>query len=48
MPGKCVFNDSWLQEKEYKSWLKKDPKNKHAAVCVACPGSKTFDIGNMT
>lgn len=46
MPGgKCLFNDAWLENKNYKSWLQKVDKNPYSANCIAC--AKKFDIGNM-
>lgn len=43
--GKCYFSDEWLHKDEYISWLSKDNKSRHHAVCNIC--QKRFDVGNM-
>lgn len=43
--GKCIFNQSWVLEKEYKSWLTGVASNKHEAFCKLC--SKKFNIASM-
>lgn len=40
---KCIFNDKWLRDNRYSSWLHK--ANKWRAYCKFC--SKDFDISNM-
>lgn len=44
MPGKCIFNDAWLANESYNSWLGK-VQDRHKARCQLC--LKEFDIGNM-
>ena len=44
--GECVFNDLWLQKKEYKEWLGRDPNGSNRqAYCRVC--KKSFDVANM-
>ena len=45
MPGRCPFNDEWLEKDEYKSWLRKNDKNPNKAFCVAC--KKSIDLSVM-
>ena len=47
MPGRCHFNEKWLEKKAYtcKSWLRKDVKNSNKAFCFAC--NKTIDLNVM-
>ena len=46
MPGgKCVFNSSWTQEKDFQQWLAPVKGDKHSAYCKLC--SRQFNIGNM-
>ena len=42
MPGRCHFNEKWLEKDEYKSWLQKDDKNPNKAFCFAC--KKSIDL----
>ena len=44
IPGKCVFDPSWMKIAEFASWLRKG-KDKHSFLCFTC--SKTFDLGKM-
>lgn len=44
MPGKCHFQDFWLQNPEFNSWLCKQPTNKFQARCSLC--NKNFDISS--
>lgn len=34
--GNRVFNDAWLTEPMFSSWLRKVPTNKTKALCIAC------------
>ncbi|CAB1428071.1 unnamed protein product [Pleuronectes platessa] len=36
MPGKCKFQDSWLDKHIYQDWLVKDAQDIHFARCRAC------------
>lgn len=36
MPGKCKFQDAWLQRDIYKDWLMRDVHDIHSARCRAC------------
>lgn len=45
MPGKCVFNESWITHSAYKNWIVKDRSSIHKARCKLC--QKSFDISNM-
>jgi len=42
--GKCVFNSSWLVDKDFKPWLAAS-KDKHHAFCNLC--NKSFSIASM-
>ena len=33
--GKVTFNDSWLEDERFKTWLNKS-KDKHKAICILC------------
>ncbi|GBN22583.1 hypothetical protein AVEN_56254-1 [Araneus ventricosus] len=46
MPGgKCVFNDDWLGDAQYKDWLLSVAESRHKASCSAC--NRIFDVSNM-
>ena len=45
MPGRCHFNEKWLEKDGYKSWLRKDDKNPNKAFCFAC--KKSIDLNVM-
>lgn len=45
MPGKCHFQDIWLEKEEYKYWLLKDSTNIGNARCSVC--RRTFPIESM-
>ena len=45
MPGRCHFNEKWLEKNAYKSWLRKDDKNSNKAFCFAC--KKSIDLNVM-
>lgn len=36
MPGKCKFQDAWLEKDIYKDWLMRDVHDIHSARCRAC------------
>lgn len=36
MPGKCVFNELWLEKDEYKRWLEAVPDNVYKYRCKLC------------
>ena len=40
---KCIFNENWLVDSRFKSWLKRS-ENKWTAYCEFC---KKIDISNM-
>ena len=40
---KCVFNESWLTDKRFSEWLKKETN--HRAYCKFC--AKDFDVSNI-
>ena len=42
MPGRCHFNEKWLEKDAYKSWLQKDDKNSNTAFCFAW--KKSIDL----
>ena len=42
MPGRCHFNEKWLEKDAYKSWLRKDDKNSNKASCFAW--NKSIDL----
>jgi len=44
MPGRCHFNEKWLEKDGYKSWLRKDNKNPNKAFCFACKKSIDFNV----
>lgn len=44
MPGKCLFNVTWLSSEKYKNWLAAD-SDASRARCKLC--KKSFDISNM-
>ena len=44
MPGKCKFQETWLQKKDYKDWLKRR-NNPYTAMCSLC--LKTLQLGSM-
>ena len=33
---KQAFKQEWLEEEEFKSWVKADPSDKFSAVCCVC------------
>ena len=39
MPGRCHFNEKWLEKDAHKSWLRKDDKNSNKAFCFVCKKS---------
>eukprot|EP00745_Piridium_sociabile_P019341 TRINITY_DN29246_c0_g2_i5.p2 TRINITY_DN29246_c0_g2~~TRINITY_DN29246_c0_g2_i5.p2 ORF type:complete len:121 (+),score=14.85 TRINITY_DN29246_c0_g2_i5:120-482(+) len=45
MPGKCSFQDRWLQDKDFKTWVLRDPVDKTKAKCGVCATS--LNIANM-
>ena len=45
MPGRCHFNEKWLEKDGYKTWLRKDDKNPNKAFCFAC--KKSIDLNVM-
>jgi len=42
---KTVFNNSWLEEKNWRSWLTRCNSDPYAARCILC--LKTFALSNM-
>ena len=40
---KTYFNEQWLEDERFKSWLKSDPKDRTVAYCKVC--CKSFNIG---
>ncbi|KAK7884632.1 hypothetical protein WMY93_027755 [Mugilogobius chulae] len=36
MPGKCKFQDAWLEKDIYRDWLMRDVHDIHSARCRAC------------
>ena len=44
MPGKCSFQDIWLDKAEFKMWLRRD-KDKHRAYCILC--KKGFELEKL-
>ena len=36
MPGKCSFEDRWLNDSAYQEWVLTDKLDKHYAWCTAC------------
>jgi hypothetical protein len=45
MGGDCVFNVSYCDTEEFKSWLRRDNSDKGKGRCIACDVS--FKIGRM-
>lgn len=43
MPGKCRFQECWLEDEDWKMWLRKG-SDKYSAFCAFC--KKQFDIGH--
>ena len=43
--GKCVFNDRWLEDDDYKSWLEREKSDKHKGYCRVF--KKTVELGKM-
>ncbi|XP_022076088.2 uncharacterized protein LOC127535448 isoform X2 [Acanthochromis polyacanthus] len=43
--GKCKFNENWLSNREFSSWLKAVPGNVYEARCILC--KKCFKLGTM-
>lgn len=43
--GQCIFNDAWLKDVMYQTWLASVPGDKHKGKCKVC--KKDFDISNM-
>ena len=43
--GKVTFNDSWLEDERFKTWLNKS-KDKHKAICILC-NNASIDITKM-
>lgn len=43
-PGKCIFNERWLKQTEYASWLERNA-DKYRARFKLC--MKTFEISNI-
>ena len=41
---KSKFQDSWLVEEEFKTWLQRDDKDETSAFCKVC--WKPFSIAN--
>ncbi|KAL3858038.1 hypothetical protein ACJMK2_012654 [Sinanodonta woodiana] len=44
MPG-CKFQDKWLTNNAFKSWIRKDTSNSHGAFCQLC--NKSIDLTSM-
>lgn len=44
-PKKTIFNNLWLEEEEFKPWLRKDNSDINGAYCVFC--KKCFCLNNM-
>ena len=42
---KTTFNNEWLTDSAFASWLQAVPADPHRARCTLC--SKTFDLSNM-
>ena len=42
VPGRCHFNEKWLEKDPYKSWLRKYDKNSNKAFCFA--RNKSIDL----
>ena len=45
MGGDCIFNDSFCDKEEFKSWLRRDTSDKRKGRCIAC--NVSFKIGRM-
>ncbi|KAL3888330.1 hypothetical protein ACJMK2_000700 [Sinanodonta woodiana] len=44
MPG-CKFQDKWLTNNAFKSWIRKDTSNSHGAFCQLC--NKSIDLTSI-
>ena len=44
MPGRCHFNEKWLEKDAYKSWLQKDDKNSNKVFCFGCKKSINLNV----
>lgn len=42
---KQKFRNEWLEDNEFKKWLKCDPKNEYRAMCVFCNATMLADKG---
>lgn len=45
MPGKCRFNEQWLLNPQYKSWLQRCEFDNYKALCRLC--YKSIEVGAM-
>ena len=45
MPGRCHFNEKWLEKDAFKSRLRKDDKNSNKPFSFAC--NKSIDLNVM-
>ena len=45
MAGKCIFNNSWLEKPEYKTWLQRNVSDVYTARCTMC--YKNFSVASM-
>jgi len=46
MSKQTLFNDCWLKDPEFSSWVGKNSKNENKARCLICGGG-SFTLGNM-
>ena len=44
--GKCHFQDCWITDKRFKTWIKQHPKLKTVAICKRCNNTE-INIGKM-
>lgn len=43
--GNCVFNQAWVENQEYQSWIAEVKDNRHAFLCKLC--KKVVDVRSM-
>lgn len=46
MSKKTVFNNDWLKDPLFGSWVRRHPFDARRAECILCDG-RTFELGNM-
>ena len=49
MPGKCIFQESWLERAEFTGWLQAVPGDPYSALCSleSLCHNKRFSVKNL-